>query len=553
MDMSDSLCTSLLTLMVFTTSLKQMNVKRLSMTLLLMLFMSACLPFESTPEPPFIGPKVWLVSGMDRVALNQWQDSVPITTIYAAKGEYEAFQLVVRAPQGGLSNASVTIGDFQDTSGLRLPVTLYREHFVYADNVARDYLDESTYRATNTAQSAGWYPDALIPFVDPDTGQPLQGQLRAQPFNVESRRNEIIWADVFVPREVVAGTYTSQYTVSTQEGEIIGAVTLVVWDFTLPLKPSLNSSFLIWKDETKETLVELLKHKLMPATVPVEMQEELIREWGLSAVRLPFFSGADYSTCTMKPSPSVEEFKAQTQMQDQELLIYVYASDEISNCPNLDDDIKEWARNTRAGGAKNLIVMTPRPSLYDDGTGQSVADIWVIQADQMMDATSSKYIQQVQNQGDEIWSYTALAWNPAAPKWALNFGSMNHRILPGFINQRYDMTGLLYWRIDDWSNDAWNRIKRSDVPPDYPSGEGMLMYPGDKVGLQGAVASMRLKWIREGIEDYEYIQILKSLGREAIAMDIVQSVAQDWYRWNKEPRGLEEARQKLAAAILEAQ
>lgn len=515
--------------------------------------MSACLPFASTLEPPFTGPKVWLISGMDRIARHQWQDIFSITTIYAAKGEYEPFQLVVRAPEGGLNNINVVVNDFQDASGNRLPVTLYREHFVYADDVARGYLDESNYRATNIAEAAGWFADGLIPFVDPATGEPLQGELKAQPFNVSAKRNEIIWADVFVPRDASAGNYTSQYIISTQEGQITGTINLVVWDFALPLQPSLGSSFLVWEDKKKETFVELLKHKVMPDAVPPAMQEELRTQWGLSSVRLPFFSGADYANCTMTPSPTTEEFQKQTQLQNQDLMTYVYAADEISLCPNLDDDLKEWARNTRAGGAKNLIVMTPRPSLYDDGTGQSVADIWVIQADQLMDQTSAQYIQHVQSQGDEIWSYTALAWNPKAPKWAINFGSVNHRILPGFINQRYGMTGNLYWRVDDWSSDAWNKIKRDDALADYPSGEGMLMYPGDKLGLSGAVASMRLKWIREGVEDYEYIQILKSLGHEAMATDIVRSLVQDWYRWNKDPRALEAAKMKLAQAILEAQ
>jgi hypothetical protein len=530
-----------------------MTSKRTGIFLLIMGILSACLPFASTPEPPFTGPKVWLVSGMDRINVNQWQDIIPITTIYAAKGEYEPFQLVIRAPDTGLGNVNVVVDDFQADAGNRLPVILYREHYVYADDVARDYLDESNYRATNIAQSAGWYPDALIPFVDPNTGEPLQGELQAQPFNVGARRNEMIWADVFVPKDAPAGSYSSQYTITTQEGEVTGTVNLVVWDFVLPLKPSLGSSFLIWEDKKKDTFVELLKHKLMPDNVPPEMQSELIQNWGLSAVRLPFFSGADYANCTMKPAPSGEEFRTQLQRQQQDLMIYVYASDEISDCPNLDNDIKTWARNTRAGGAKNLIVMTPRPSLYDDGTGQSAADIWVIQADQLMNSSTTQYVQQVQSQGDEIWSYTALAWNPQAPKWAINFNSVNHRILPGFINQRYGMTGTLYWRVDDWSNDAWNNIKRSDALPYYPSGEGMLLYPGDKVGLKGAVASIRLKWIREGVEDYEYIQILKSLGNEAVANDIVRSVVQDWYRWNKDPRILEEARMKLAQAILEAQ
>jgi hypothetical protein len=31
----------------------------------------------------------------------------------------------------------------------------------------------------------------------------------------------------------------------------------------------------------------------------------------------------------------------------------------------------------------------------------------------------------------------------------------------------------------------------------------MLVYPGDPVGVPGTVPSMRLKWIRKGVEDHE--------------------------------------------------
>jgi hypothetical protein len=37
--------------------------------------------------------------------------------------------------------------------------------------------------------------------------------------------------------------------------------------------------------------------------------------------------------------------------------------------------------------------------------------------------------------------------------------------------------------------------------------EGSLLYPGADVGVQGFIPSIRLKQIREGLEDYEYLTI----------------------------------------------
>jgi hypothetical protein len=77
----------------------------------------------------------------------------------------------------------------------------------------------------------------------------------------------------------------------------------------------------------------------------------------------------------------------------------------------------------------------------------------------------------------------------------------------------------------------------------------MLVYPGQPVGVKGVVASMRLKWLRDGIEDYDYVQILKELGKTDLAMQIARSVGADWNNWTRDPSAIEAARQKLGEAI----
>jgi hypothetical protein len=79
----------------------------------------------------------------------------------------------------------------------------------------------------------------------------------------------------------------------------------------------------------------------------------------------------------------------------------------------------------------------------------------------------------------------------------------------------------------------------------------MLVYPGEPVGVKGVVASMRLKWLRDGVEDYEYIQILKNLGRADLALKIARSVGPDWTHWTRDAGAIESARQQLGQAINE--
>jgi hypothetical protein len=132
----------------------------------------------------------------------------------------------------------------------------------------------------------------------------------------------------------------------------------------------------------------------------------------------------------------------------------------------------------------------------------------------------------------------------------IDFDPVNFRIQPGFISQSLNLSGLLYWRIDKWPSDPWNNVNNagSYSSANYP-GEGMLVYPGEPVGVKGVVASMRLKWLRDGVQDYDYVQILKDLGKGDLAMQIAHSVGSDWTNWTRDPSAIESARQKLGEAI----
>jgi len=62
--------------------------------------------------------------------------------------------------------------------------------------------------------------------------------------------------------------------------------------------------------------------------------------------------------------------------------------------------------------------------------------------------------------------------------------------------------GILYWATDNWTKvdcDPWSETET------FPTGngDGSLLYPGRD--FKGPVASMRLKMLREGLEDYELL------------------------------------------------
>ncbi len=496
-------------------------------------------------------PLVWTTSAMEAIERKQPApaailkgdrlNQVNTIELTSARGEYEAFQIVIQAPKSNLSNVNLVVSDLKNKDGAaidRQNITLYREHYIYVDRPSPQRW------SANPTLGKGWYADALIPFVNPDTGKDIQGaEIDAVPFNLEAGQNQPIWVDVLVPTDAAPGEYRGKFTVESDLGETTGDILLTVWDFELPVKPTMNSYFNPWEDRGDNLTQELLSHRVMPGKrIKRGQQGELIDKWGLNSIRLPFWSGANYHTCQMNPAPTVEEIKQSSAPYDQSLLKFVYSADEIDKCPNIEHSLKQWGKNIhQVDGIKHLVVMKPRPELYD------YVDIWGVQPQMYQD--SQVQIDEVMQREGEVWFYTGHQAK-YSPQWQIDSAPINFRIPQGWIAQSLGLTGVLYWRVDYWTDNPWQEVpvysqgKNREFP-----GEGMLIYPGEKVGIAGVVPSMRLKWIREGVEDYEYTEILKKLGYQDWAMSIVRQVGKDWINWTKNPDVVYDARQKLGEKI----
>jgi len=483
-------------------------------------------------------PTVWVAPSLVRVRPTDAVQSATTMSLYAAKGETESFQIIVQAPAGGLSNVNVQAPDLGGPQ-----VTLYRENYLYLSSGSGDWSSNR-----NKPLGPGYYPDALVPFINPNTGQPLTGgTIVGAPFAVAAGQNQPVWVDVYVPPSTPAGTYSGTFTVTSAQGNASVTLSLRVWNFTLPLKPALKSCFMYWGTSSGgqnrgvlQSDSELLRNRLNPVSTSTSYERQLIDTLGLQSVSLPFWSNASNSG-TMDPAPSVSSIQAAKAPHQQDLYFYCYSADEISSS-SLYSTIQAWGRNLHSAGVDQLITMSPVPALYDDGsgTGRSAVDVWVM-LPKMYDASRS-YVQYVQQKGDKTWSYNCLQQDDYSPKWLLDYAPINYRIQPGFINQTLGLNGLLYWRVDWWTSDPYNNVQAWSGMP----GEGMLVYPGAQVGLTGQVVpSMRLKYLRDGVDDYDYVQLLKQQGQGDWALSITRTIGPDWSNWSRDPNALEAARVQL--------
>jgi hypothetical protein len=81
------------------------------------------------------GPMVWVEDGMTWVFKGDPTKSDTSISLYAAKNEYEPFQIIVKAPTSNdLTNINITMSDLQGENGNLISsdnIALYREHYLY--------------------------------------------------------------------------------------------------------------------------------------------------------------------------------------------------------------------------------------------------------------------------------------------------------------------------------------------------------------------------------------------------------------------------------------
>jgi hypothetical protein len=516
---------------------------------------------KSPPDQSDRVPPVQANTGNFQVALINDMVQVPMTgplpdvqqnTVYSGKNDVQSVQLGIHAADGSkLSNVNVSVSDLTASNGAKIDaknIELYREHYV---NVTKSSNNWQKANPANPAGPTGWYADGLIPFIDPATGKPGSNPkpgLEGNHFSVSPGQNQPVWLDVKVHKDAQPGDYNATITVDSDQGKVQVPLKVHVWNFEAPTKSYIATSFnAIGKNDTavQETL---LANKISPVfSDPAKEQEYLAA--GLTARGVGSYSGADYGHPVMGPPPDVASLVASKNagnpVKDPNLLIYDYSADEIGGHPNLYPQLQAWGRNLHAAGVNQLVTMAPDQALLSDGTGSGkpAVDIFSMLPVQF-DKASPDLMNQFRQRGAQMWSYNTLIQDDYSPKWEIDFSPLNERQQAGFISQSNGLTGLLGWAATNWSADPWNSPYKQ-----FQAGEGALVLPGDAAGLQGDAPTIRLKALRDGVSDYNYVQMLRNNGNSVFADRIAHSVGLNFHTWSRDPREVEKAHELLGAEI----
>ncbi len=475
----------------------------------------------SAAMPASAAPTAWVAPSYERVKQDAAAGTATEISLYAAQGEWESFQVLVA---GSATNVRIT-----PPAGVPVTVKLYREHYVPVTHV-------STSTQANRPEGPGLYPDALIPFDAP--GGAIA---KAQPYTVASGKVQPYWVDVFVPRMCAPGQYILAFVVSSDQGSTTVTARLTVWAFQLPEKPALQTAFALWPPLRGQLQPELLllENRIQP-TFTEATHSATLAAAGQSASHVGFWASLDKSNCTIATSKPTAAQVDSAIARYAPLAPYAYIADEVYTSCDSSTPLENWTEALR-GKVKTMVTIAPR-------AGWEWLDIFVTlpKFDVAADVAAA------QARGSEVWSYNCLAQDGYSPKWLLDYAPINYRIQPGFLNWRRGLTGLLYWRVDYWSGGSGNPWTSGEVysSASYP-GEGLLVYPGANIGMPaGAVApSMRLKYLRDGVDDFDYLTLLAAQGQGDWARGVVASIATDWHTWSRDPVALDAARRQLGERL----
>jgi hypothetical protein len=464
-------------------------------------------------------------------------------TIEAARDEFEAFQIVIGGPATGVR---VTLGD------LTGPATIAA-------------ADIYTYRVglyevvtpSNTEGAVGPWPDPLIPDRDAYYGETRN----AFPFDVPAGEARAVWVEVFVRPGTPPGVYHGAASVSADglaSREV--PITLRVRGFDLPPTATLKTAFgMGWDaacrahrgdywacgDAGVEEFHVLyaraaLDHRVSIETVVYDGPHD--GDWthfdevygglldGTAPTRL---EGARLTTIRLMTSDPTEmgwwhdHFEARGWLG----ALFDYTCDEPpAGCAF--SDIPGRAAEVHAAGLRTLVT-TDIDEMTENGLLDDI-DIATPVVNYMHDRDGvdrrAEYDAFLASSPDkELWWYQSCmshgcgdgcvgtddAYFTGWPSYMIDASGVQARAME-WLSFRYRIAGELYFETTYMLPEAWDTQCWFSG-----NGDGTLFYPGTPARIGGTtdipVESIRLKLIREGLEDYEYLHLLATLGESATA------------------------------------
>ena len=486
-------------------------------------------------------------------------------TLTAAQNEFEAFQIVVKGPA---TNVSLTAHALTGPGGAQIApqaaghqgnIMVYREAFFSLPGAGK---------ATDPSAKEGNAPDALIPQYD----EFYQEARNASVASVASGQNAVFFVDIQVPQAAAPGVYTGSVTVNYNGTTASVPVSLTVWPFALPSTPHLKSYIPFeWNaastqypslaGKTAATIGQMhLLHAMEGVNNRVTIHAFDYGETALADYQATFGALVDGTAKTLLPGahPTVLRYlgahgtgntlaawKSFFSTNGWSNYLFDYVADE----PAVGHNSTWCTLNTNAAlahaaGVRSITTTSIEQAKLAKCSTTAAAvnltnvSVFIPTVDQVQPSSMATGKNSLADYaswrtgtlgglGNEVWEYQSCdSWGCSSPGSATGWPSraIDHSALRAraleWISFRNGITGEFYWD----STLSWTGLTQKPWTNQYSNGgngDGTIIYPGPAANAQVGgthdipIGSLRLKMLREGVEDYEYLYLLSSLGDAA--------------------------------------
>lgn len=527
-----------------------------------------------------------------------WNDDEKKIRVAGARNEHVPFQVVITAPvpakrgpaADGFFIESTPLSSVQGKTIGTEHVQFYLEHYIFLDGKSSE------------VGATGYWPDALAPIKKPFS--------MAAHYSVV--KNRPIWVDVTVPAGTPGGVYRGDITV-TQHGKKVTTlqVELEVYNFSLPDETPLITYMNVSKgslarfyhkpsdSEEIEKLTKTYYDFLYKNRMEPWFNDMLLPEITVSGknVKVKFDDAKyDYYMNTLKTKRvllnafpgnlrkqvSEERFSKGFTDKVQSYLVQVTKYFEkngwkdrlVFNSP-IDEprskedyeDTRKWAHLVHEAAGDDvafLVTRTPVPNADHPewGTLRGHVNNFSIHGNHLNNPDVKKAILEEQAKGGEMTWYISCDQGYPQPNYFIDAPALDLVMVP-WITSRYGMDGILYWAMNFWSQTPNPWLDASTFHSGFLcsggwvlNGEGSLFYPGDDTerytgqpNVEGPVSSLRFELLREGIEDYVVLSMLKKSGDEEFAKRLVSSLVVDVSAFSRNLKELYLARETMARRL----
>jgi len=558
--------------------------------------------------------RVWAVNDGEKVNMDDTKSPLAAGNsawdtatvgVFGARNEIVAFQVIIEPDKKGATLEEVDFRGLSGPGGFEISnegfskgndymgrrIEIFTQHYVNLFDCTSAEQDRFWSEEARPWNRCGWVPDALVPL----DAVMFKGGLPAQ---IPAGQNCGLWFDVYIPADAPAGKYKG--TIALSFGRYSKAevpVELEVLDFQLPNETHFTTMAYYQKNALRERYglvrgMELAfrqmahRHRFTLITGDMTVVDRVGLEHYFDG---EYYSGAygyagpcegvgDGIFCL---GPCGEPVLGTTQEKIEEqsdlwvtwldkiapgVLYFLFVADGPG--PKDLAWVKQrtsWVKDNPGPGRTLKILATATPTEDLEGA----IDIWLGKPKEI----TPQMVEEQHAMGRLVGIYNG--YRPSSGAVVTDEAAIAFRTFP-WIARRYGLDMYFCWCVNNWQsvnigtgtesllNVYEKAVTLADGARVLSNGDGILFYPGrdfvcpkEDRGIDGPISSIRMKNLRRGMQDYEYMYLAaqKGKGREADAVvrkmiPAALSEATGKVAWSEEGNTWDEARRELATLIV---